>query len=309
MDKFTVDLDQVLNDFEYSELTDQYNAARSQIDTSSSVNHNNVTKHSINNVFHSLNEYLNTSVDVPNTENNIQTDDLLKKIENISVENLGSPFDDTDYSKPVEECADNTFLEEDKEYKFNENTTFANKAHVKELNEPLNNTQNTVHENIDVHQKNNDLVENLNPICTDENSIKTLVKCDEADFKENIGNEDNFCLSNDEKTSDLIHLDSNLISNDSNKIENNFIVNETVDEPNSTTANNQIIEDLVTKNNDETYVDKVEVNPIGFQEITDVDDEEIHELLAELENEQHLFESENDATNTKLEDDKETEGT
>ncbi|XP_056648092.1 zinc finger FYVE domain-containing protein 9 [Diorhabda sublineata] len=72
MDKFAVDLDQVLNDFEYSELTDQYSSTvRNPADTSSSVQHN-VTKHSINNVFHSLNEYLNTSVEIP-SENNIKT--------------------------------------------------------------------------------------------------------------------------------------------------------------------------------------------------------------------------------------------
>lgn len=63
MDKFTVDLDQVLNDFEYRELTDQYNASAKVTDNSSpSVPNQNVTKHSINNVFHSLNEYLNTNI-------------------------------------------------------------------------------------------------------------------------------------------------------------------------------------------------------------------------------------------------------
>lgn len=63
MDKFTVDLDQVLNDFEYSELTDQYNSTPRVSDSSASVLQNqNVTKHSINNVFHSLNEYVNTSI-------------------------------------------------------------------------------------------------------------------------------------------------------------------------------------------------------------------------------------------------------
>lgn len=59
MDKFTVDLDQVLNDFEYSELTDQYNTSKVLPEHSSTQG---VIKHSINNVFHSLNEYLNTNV-------------------------------------------------------------------------------------------------------------------------------------------------------------------------------------------------------------------------------------------------------
>lgn len=62
MDKFTVDLDQVLNDFEYSELTDQYNASAKVADSSTTAPNQNVSKHSINNVFHSLNEYLNTNL-------------------------------------------------------------------------------------------------------------------------------------------------------------------------------------------------------------------------------------------------------
>lgn len=65
MDKYTVDLDKVLNDFEYSELTDQYvrqsNASQSHSFSSAKARGGNV-KHSITNVFHSLNEYLNTEV-------------------------------------------------------------------------------------------------------------------------------------------------------------------------------------------------------------------------------------------------------
>lgn len=61
MDKYTVDLDKVLNDFEYSELTENQNT---------SVNHQPprpplaapTVKHSINTVFNSLNEYLNTDI-------------------------------------------------------------------------------------------------------------------------------------------------------------------------------------------------------------------------------------------------------
>lgn len=57
MDKYTVDLDKVLNDFEYSELTEQYVKA-----TPSRSTKNANVKHSINNVFHSLNEYINSDV-------------------------------------------------------------------------------------------------------------------------------------------------------------------------------------------------------------------------------------------------------
>ncbi|CAH1132725.1 unnamed protein product [Ceutorhynchus assimilis] len=64
MDKYTVDLDQVLNDFEYSELTDQH--SRNVPERLERPRDNfpfqpaPATKHSMNNVFHSLNEYLNS---------------------------------------------------------------------------------------------------------------------------------------------------------------------------------------------------------------------------------------------------------
>lgn len=71
MDKFTVDLDQVLNDFEYRELTDQCNASAKVVDNSStSVPSQNITKHSINNVFHSLNEFLTTNINCFETPDN-----------------------------------------------------------------------------------------------------------------------------------------------------------------------------------------------------------------------------------------------
>lgn len=76
MDKFTVDLDQVLNDFEYSELTDQYNNSAKFTDNNPAVvQSNNVSKHSINNVFHSLNEYLNTNISNLETVDNNVIDD------------------------------------------------------------------------------------------------------------------------------------------------------------------------------------------------------------------------------------------
>lgn len=84
MDKYTIDLDKVLNDFEYSELTEEsngYNTVSSNITNQSVYNyvdkkHMNdslpnaqtykvpatSTKHSMNNVFHSLNEYLNSDI-------------------------------------------------------------------------------------------------------------------------------------------------------------------------------------------------------------------------------------------------------
>lgn len=70
MDKYTVDLDQVLNDFEYSELTDQH---LKKVPEQQPFQPPPVTKHSINNVFHSLNEYLNSEVNTT-LENNHLTD-------------------------------------------------------------------------------------------------------------------------------------------------------------------------------------------------------------------------------------------
>lgn len=85
MDKYTVDLDKVLNDFEYSELTDQYvKPAQSSTYSSSRMRNGNV-KHSINNVFHSLNEYLSTDID---DKCEIVTDITLKQTENFDKPNV-----------------------------------------------------------------------------------------------------------------------------------------------------------------------------------------------------------------------------
>ncbi|CAH1995527.1 unnamed protein product [Acanthoscelides obtectus] len=67
MEKFAIDLDQVLNDFEYKELTDQYTSKNVPESRASSTT-NQTEKHTINNVFHSLNEYLNTSVKITRLE-------------------------------------------------------------------------------------------------------------------------------------------------------------------------------------------------------------------------------------------------
>ncbi|XP_066257587.1 zinc finger FYVE domain-containing protein 16 isoform X2 [Euwallacea similis] len=81
MDKYTVDLDQVLNDFEYSELTDQHlknvpESSQPHIPFQSP----SVTKHSINNVFHSLNEYLNLDLNssISSGNHTVETSDTPK---------------------------------------------------------------------------------------------------------------------------------------------------------------------------------------------------------------------------------------
>ena len=64
MDKYTVDLDKVLNDFEYSELTTEFTPCRTYVVPTSPTGSRAKcdSKHSITNVFHSLNEYLNSDI-------------------------------------------------------------------------------------------------------------------------------------------------------------------------------------------------------------------------------------------------------
>ncbi|XP_045469180.1 zinc finger FYVE domain-containing protein 9 [Harmonia axyridis] len=78
MDKYTVDLDKVLNDFEYSEYSLESAKVNRNIqdenpNTSFNTNHcsrNDISvKHSINNVFHSLNEYLSSDINPKLIEN------------------------------------------------------------------------------------------------------------------------------------------------------------------------------------------------------------------------------------------------
>lgn len=99
MDKYTVDLDKVLNDFEYSELTtDQHVRPHSYNNNNNNRVNKDVTKHSINNVFHSLNEYLNTDVsdgsDVIVADNNC--DEVKETIKPPVVDLLSGDDDDDD---------------------------------------------------------------------------------------------------------------------------------------------------------------------------------------------------------------------
>lgn len=114
MDKYTIDLDKLLNDFEYSELTENYASVSHPVNN---YNEKKETlpettypkqKHSINNVFHSLNEYLNSDIknyeritDINEIETNIPSyvsapqnsiQDIFKKVENTEKPlNFGKP--------------------------------------------------------------------------------------------------------------------------------------------------------------------------------------------------------------------------
>ncbi|KAJ8957957.1 hypothetical protein NQ318_001956 [Aromia moschata] len=125
MDKYAVDLDQVLNDFEYSELTDQYSNASARAPTGSAPSpvQNNVTKHSINNVFHSLNEYLNTNINV-NTINPVDNN-FLRDVE-CGDETQASNVVGSSQKSIIEKCNPKTDLLVDLNGEINENKKFLN---------------------------------------------------------------------------------------------------------------------------------------------------------------------------------------
>lgn len=106
MDKYAVDLDKVLNDFEYSELT---NSGAQQLRTvNPSALHKQdfyklnrkPTKHTINNVFQSLNEYLNTDIEVK-SKPNVQ---VVVHDSSASSEDNEPLIDNESNSKQEEEC-------------------------------------------------------------------------------------------------------------------------------------------------------------------------------------------------------------
>ncbi|KAL3271061.1 hypothetical protein HHI36_021561 [Cryptolaemus montrouzieri] len=90
MEKYAVDLDKVLNDFEYSEYSSESAKLNKNVqdaipNTSTnshySIKNDTVVKHSMNNVFHSLNEYLSSEITPkknPNEQKSIQTPYILK---------------------------------------------------------------------------------------------------------------------------------------------------------------------------------------------------------------------------------------
>lgn len=131
MDKYTVDLDQVLNDFEYSELTDQH---QKKVPEQQPFQPPPVTKHSINNVFHSLNEYLNSEVNTgSNTtlENNHLTDNKIADnttVQDIKEDEASNSLEDSKpdlpqaLDLPVGVTSDNV------ENETEENTSYNNKS-------------------------------------------------------------------------------------------------------------------------------------------------------------------------------------
>ncbi|KAK4878131.1 hypothetical protein RN001_010637 [Aquatica leii] len=138
MDKYTVDLDKVLNDFEYSELTDQYNigtaAHLNPVNSSISQRHSDLykynsapSKHTINNVFQSLNEYLNT--DIGQSEPTAVNDEHVEEAEREVV--------DDDVEVVQEEVSDNIVVEEEVPDKtLSEQVQFSEDQKTEEIPEP-----------------------------------------------------------------------------------------------------------------------------------------------------------------------------
>lgn len=123
MDKYTVDLDKVLNDFEYGELTDQY--VRPNTSQGGYRMRSSSTKHSINNVFHSLNEYLNSDVS-----------DKCSVVADITLKGMGKSVEETENNNVVLQDAavtdNNLEIEDDVESEIVENECESgdNKAEV-----------------------------------------------------------------------------------------------------------------------------------------------------------------------------------
>lgn len=99
MEKYTVDLDKVLNDFEFSEYSlETAKISKNHCANNFPPNHavdqsSNISRHSINNVFHSLNEYIGLEVQPVFSENCITNNINDTSVELISVKDeLGSTF-------------------------------------------------------------------------------------------------------------------------------------------------------------------------------------------------------------------------
>ncbi|CAG9820534.1 unnamed protein product [Phaedon cochleariae] len=275
MDKFAVDLDQVLNDFEYSEFTDQYNATRN---TSASTQ-NNGTMHSINNVFHSLNEYLNTNIDITSPS---QTQKMPEK-------------DTVNIPQHSEKCSTEPGSKITEKIDLNEND-----LHVQKHNGTGDFANIQI---INVEQAEN--IKNINKELLDETETVS------PEYYVNHGNKEDIekeSISNEEH---ILHTFDNSIDerepNSDQSIKHNT-ESEIVVVPDSNKKGTEVVEDIgveiihfevkdsvaeaeVGKNDHDTAKqensdDSVEAcNTVGFVDDLNLDDTAINQLLAELEDE------------------------
>ncbi|RZC39224.1 DUF3480, FYVE, SARA and/or Mpp10 domain containing protein, partial [Asbolus verrucosus] len=246
MDKYTVDLDQVLNDFEYSELTDQHDQAKSNRQNSTApFVHNNFkntnVKHSINNVFHSLNEYLNTDIS-PKCE-------IKPFIQEPSFSGENSKFIDDDAPQ------DNSVIVNNNTDTKNEVNNEEEKTEVEEET-----AANDVTESEPIEVESRDV--NDDKSTEDETDQVALIETIDESIKQ--------------KT-DLTSVNP---EDDSKNNENSI---ETIEDNTNDLVDVRTSEELSTDKTED--VDDEGVIKVGFDDDIDLDESELHKYLDELEKE------------------------
>lgn len=168
MDKYTVDIDKILNDLEYSELTDHNDAVQdgksdknyAGAPTNQKVKQTN-TKHSITNVFHSLNEYLNSDISVKS-----------KILEgNINVQSESRNFVDNSNSDMAYQKNDAGVSTNHSLLDFETNQTIKDLQFIVERNNEQSNVQSVVVEQRESSEADKDICkEDLNQSCLEYNN-------------------------------------------------------------------------------------------------------------------------------------------
>ncbi|KAF2882827.1 hypothetical protein ILUMI_23339 [Ignelater luminosus] len=284
MDKYTVDIDKVLNDFEYSELTDQYSGGSTSQNSNihASTNHrqdpyklrSTPVKHTINNVFQSLNEYLNTDIGVKSKQN--ESNDNNAKDTNLprtqeSLLNTSTQYFPIALSNSNTVTSDVTKIDED-EKSYNTNETSKTIP-----------SENNCLENISIVNSNNTLethdneIEDVNePQLNDEkpkketNSMKIDLdssKSEEVTEKENTVSEDDV-----EKIQTLPDVIDNVSIKLSEQIKEQEEIISTLKES-SPELENDLKEQPVV---------------VGFDDSFGLNDSELHQYLDELESEYEI---------------------
>lgn len=270
MDKYTVDLDQVLNDFEYSELTDQHSFNQTKSNNKQNSNtyvHNNFkntnVKHSINNVFHSLNEYLNTDIS-PKCE--IQP--ILPE-PSFSGENSKQEIEDNNVTDEVTETSQNHVISdeeiEESHIICEETTPSDNQARSEET------SQSDIVQNETIES---DIIQNKT-IESDIIQSKTI----EPDIIQSETIESDI-IQNETIESDIQTetIEDNIKSDDPFVVETESIEEKT-----------DLVEDATTTSDLETVTQPEEeeenVIKVGFDDEIDLDDSELNRYLDELEKE------------------------
>lgn len=295
MDKYTVDLDKLLNDFEYNELTDPQDTTttkltdisqqnvklNNQLPTTSLNGKNSNTKHSITNVFHSLNEYLSTDIS-----------SVTKKLDTV--------------------CINNT-LDREEHKAVNVTHPKVNNNDLKLTDVIDNNTKKSV-------QSMNELCESYEEIADEKRLEEEVSLLEDAVLKDNLKNnkedvsaeavniaevKDNSVMpelknrneeSSDDVNLDIVnydvkHLDIAIEKSDKSCAEDlKCFIQSKSNEEHSTDSDepipekiNEIVVELNTKIDDKVF-ELTEVKPLCFDTVK-IDDSDLDKYLDEIENE------------------------